>query len=176
VKIVLFDLGNTLMNEDEGILLPGATETLSSIQQMKDINNQPVILGLASNYGLSNNEVVIKRAQEKYYGDLEKLGIDSFFKPLNQKVTLSIEVGVEKPKKEFFSAAVNKVSDSLSFDNVIFITENKEHVDAVRQFSPAAMNAIHFKGPGQHNGEIEKLKDLIPLIKEFTLSHFNIKG
>jgi FMN phosphatase YigB (HAD superfamily) len=176
VKIVLFDLGNTLMNEDEDILLPGATETLSSIQQMKDTNNQPVILGLASNYGLSNNEEVIKRAQEKYYWDLEKLGIVSFFEPLNQKVTLSIEVGVEKPKEEFFRAAVDKVSVSLSFDNVIFITENKEHVDAVRQFRPAAMNAIHFKGPGQHNGEIEKLKDLIPLIKEFTLSHFNIKG
>jgi hypothetical protein len=29
MKIALFDLGNTLMNEDEGILLPGATETLS---------------------------------------------------------------------------------------------------------------------------------------------------
>ena len=89
MKIVLFDLGNTLMNEDEDILLPGATETLSSIQQMKDINNQPVILGLASNFGLSNNEDVIKRAQEKYYRDIKKLGIDSFFEPLNQKVTLS---------------------------------------------------------------------------------------
>ena len=66
------------MNEDEDILLPGATETLSSIQQMKDINNQPVILGLASNFGLSNNEDVIKRAQEKYYR-MSKSWVYTFF-------------------------------------------------------------------------------------------------
>ncbi len=176
MKIVLFDLGNTLMNEDENTLLPEATETLSSIQQMRDINNQPVILGLASNYGLSSDPEVIKRAREEYYGDLKNLGIQSFFEPLNQRVTLSIEVGVEKPKEEFFRAAVDRVSNGLSFDNVIFVTENKNHIDAVRQFSPVALNAIHFKGPGQQNGEIGKLKDLIPKIKEFTLPHFNNKG
>jgi FMN phosphatase YigB (HAD superfamily) len=180
VKIVLFDLGDTLEHEDpvthEDTLLPGAIETLSSIKDMKDSNNQPVILGLASDFGLPRdpgNQNDIKEKQEKYYRIIKKLGIDSFFVPFNERVTLSIEVGIEKPKEEFFRAAVNKVSNGLSFDNVIFITENKEHVDAVCQFSPAAMNAIHFKGLGQH---VEKLTDLIPKIEEFTMSHSDIQG
>ncbi|HXT84700.1 MAG TPA: hypothetical protein VN704_10305, partial [Verrucomicrobiae bacterium] len=146
--------------------LPGATETLSSIQQMKNINNQPVILGLGSDNGLSPNEEVKKRAQEKYYEDLKNLGIRKFFEPVDKRVTLSIEIGVEKPKEAFFRAAVDKVSNRLSFDNVIFITENKEHVDVVRHFSPAAMNVIHFKGPGQQDGDVENLIDLIPKIKK----------
>ena len=117
------------MNERKGTLLSGAIETLSSIQQMKDINNQPVILGLASNYGLSNNPEVIKTKQEEYYREIKNLGIYSFFVPVNERVTLSIEVGVEKPKEEFFRFSVDRVSKGLSFDDVIFITEQKEHVD-----------------------------------------------
>lgn len=182
VKIVLFDLGDTLEHKDhlthEDTLLPGAIETLSSIKQMRDSNNQPVILGLVSDYGLPRdpgNQNDIKEKQDKYYGIIENLGIHSFFSPVNERVTLSIEVGVEKPKEEIFRAAVDKVSKDLSFDNVVFITEKKEHVDAVRQFRPA-MHAIHFKGPGQQNGDVEKLKDLIPKIEGFTLSHSDIKG
>ena len=38
MKIILFDLGQTL--EDQEVLLPGALETLSGIKNMYDPNNK----------------------------------------------------------------------------------------------------------------------------------------
>ena len=174
MKIVLFDLGETLEHEDT--LLPGAIETLSSIQNMEDSTSQPVILGLVSDFGLPQNpgdQNEIKAKQEEYHEIIENLGIRPFFEPVNERVTLSIEVNAFKPEEKIFRDAVDKVSEGLSFENVIFITENREHVDAVRVFG---MNAIHFKGPGQQNADVEKLTDLIPKIEEFALSHSDING
>jgi FMN phosphatase YigB (HAD superfamily) len=180
MKIVLFDLGDTLEQEDpnthKDTLLPGAIETLSSIKQMRDSNNQPVILGLVSDFGLAQNpgdQNEIKAKQEEYYGIIKNLGIRSFFEPVSERITLSIEVNAFKPDEKIFRAAVNRVSNGLSFDNVIFITEKREHVDAVRRYG---MNAIHFRGPGQQSGDVEKLTDLIPKIEEFAMSHSNLQG
>lgn len=173
MKIVLFDLGDTLEHKDT--LLPGATETLSSIQNMKDSSDQPFVLGLVSDFGLPQNtgdQNEIKIAQEKYYEIIEKLGIRRFFEPVGDRVTLSIEVGIEKADQKIFRKAVDKLSNGLSFGNVIFVTEKKEHIDAVRGFG---MNAIHFKGPGQQNADVEKLTDLIPKIEEFALFHSDIE-
>jgi hypothetical protein len=46
----------------------------------------------------------------------------------------------------------------------MFITERKPHVLAARVLK---MEAVHFQGPGEISGDVEKLTDLIPLIKAF---------
>lgn len=38
------------------------------------------------------------------------------------------------------------------------------------------MNAIHFKGPGQQDGDVENLIDLIPLIEKIILSSCDTKN
>lgn len=60
-----------------------------------------------------------------YYSLLEKLGIDNFFKPFSEKVTLSNEINVTKPDEGIFRAAIDKIENNLPFRNVFFITEDK---------------------------------------------------
>ncbi len=134
-SVILFDLGETL--EHNNSLREDSLTTLEKIKDMKDINNEPLILGLASDYNLPNDwgppplEEQIKRSKEDYFSRLENLGIRHFFEPVEQNVILSTEVGNTKDQdiQKFFQTIVNKI-DNTSFNQIIFITENIGHIRA----------------------------------------------
>ncbi|MBI4780973.1 MAG: hypothetical protein HY785_06575 [Oscillatoriophycideae cyanobacterium NC_groundwater_1537_Pr4_S-0.65um_50_18] len=173
MKIILFDLGKTL--EDRGVLLPGASETLQAIQVMQDAGGEAVAMALVSDFNMPDRPEQIPAIRQQYYDILDSLGIRSFFEPVNERVTLSTEVGVLKPDEKIFRAVVEKIDGDLSFQSVIFITENLAHVEAARALG---MTAVHFKGPGQTTGDIDRLVDLIAIVQAFlrdsTLKSENI--
>jgi FMN phosphatase YigB (HAD superfamily) len=162
MKAVLFDLGNTL--EKEGGLLPGATETLRAIQIMQDRSGQAPALALISDFIMPDSPDQISIIQQQYYEILDQLGIRGFFEPVSKMVTLSTEVGVSKPHKKIFEAALRKIDERLGLQDAVFITEDKIHITKARQLG---MKAIHFKGPGQTTGDADRLLDLIPIVKKF---------
>lgn len=164
--VILFDLGQTLENNDE--LLPGAKDTLSSIKELHDSNGNHPILSLISNWDKFDEEgsrlIDVKPIQIECYQLIEKLGISQFFQPYYKHITLSTEVGVRKPDKKIFRFAIDSIEKDLPFENVLFITENPIHINAARQLN---IRAIHYKGPGQNTGEVNNLLDLIPLVQSF---------
>src|SRR5438067_1832953 len=160
MKIILFDLGNTLENTDQGGLLPGASETLEAIQALRDAGGKAPILALVSDFGeIPATAAQIEASRQEYFQILRDLGILRFFEPVTKRVTLSTEVGAEKPSRKIFKAVINKIGGGLRFQDVMFITERKSHVDAARALG---MKAIHFKGPGEISGDVTRLLDLIP--------------
>jgi FMN phosphatase YigB (HAD superfamily) len=160
MKIILFDLGDTLeyIHQNKDVLMPGAKELLSAVQDMRDHNGDAPALALVSDFDES---------AEEYYTLLQNLGIDTFFKPLKERVTLSKEVGVTKPNQKIFRAAIDKIYKDLSYQNVIFITENKEHTSAARKLG---MMTIRLKRAGEQDGEVNSLFEMIPLIHLFVLT------
>jgi FMN phosphatase YigB (HAD superfamily) len=162
MKVVLFDLGKTL--EDRDVLLPGARETLQAIQAMRDSDGEAAILALVSDFYMPDNPEQIPLIQQRYYELLDKLGIRSFFEPVADKVTLSTEVGVSKPDEKIFRAVIEKIDEGLGFRDVLFVTENQEHVLEARLLG---IRGVHFKGPGQNSGEVDRLVELVPLIRKF---------
>ena len=105
MKIILFDLGNTLENtQNKHILMDGALDLLEAIQDMRDPNGDTPVIALVSDFDNSPAE---------YYNILEDLGLSSFFNPYTKKVTLSIEVGVKKPDEKIFRTAINKIQKDL---------------------------------------------------------------
>jgi FMN phosphatase YigB (HAD superfamily) len=162
MKMILFDLGQTL--EDRDVLLPGARKTLQAIQAMRDSSGEAVVMALVSDFDMPDRPEQIPVIRQQYYDILESLGIRSFFEPVSERVTLSTEVGVLKPDEKIFRAVVEKIDEDLSFQCVVFITENLEHVEATCDLG---MTAIHFKGPGQTSGDVDQLVDLIPIIQSF---------
>jgi FMN phosphatase YigB (HAD superfamily) len=79
-------------------------------------------------------------------------------------VTLSSEVGVFKPDEKIFRTVIEKLDEDLHFGDVVFITENRGHVIEARRLG---MGAIHFRGPGQNTGDVDRLVDVIPLVQTF---------
>lgn len=162
MKMVLFDLGDTL--EAHGVLLPGARETLEAIAAMRDGQAQPVALALVSDFYMPTRSEEIPALRQRYLDLLDILGIRAFFEPVEQRVTLSTEVGVFKPDRRIFEAVIEKTGSELTWSDIIFITENREHVEAARRLG---MRAVHFGGPRQLGGEVQDLRDLTRLVEEF---------
>src|SRR5215211_3072990 len=104
MRLILFDLGNTLESNDE--LLPGASELLSAIESMK--SSTEVQMGLISDFDKFEQGlrlIDVKPLQLEYYNIIDKLGISSYFEPLYKHITLSTEIGIRKPDQKIFQAA-----------------------------------------------------------------------
>lgn len=162
MKVVLFDLGDTLEHQDQ--LLPGALETLQSIQALQDQNGTPAALALVSDFEFPPPVPPLAAIQQAYYDILDQLGIRGFFEPVATHVTLSPEVGAQKPDRAIFQAALDRLSPGLAFSQALFVTEKLEHVRAARDLG---MVAVHFQGPGQARGDITVLPELVPLVEQF---------
>jgi hypothetical protein len=162
VKLVLFDLGDTL--ESGGVLLPGAVEMLEAIAALRTDGHPAAVLGLVSDFRMPATPADVAGIQQEYYSLLEDLGIRQFFEPVAERVTLSTEVGVFKPDAAVFRAAASKAGPGVELGDVFFVTENRNHVLAARGLG---LVAVHVRGPGQPHGEIETLAGVVPLVQAF---------
>jgi len=165
MKVILFDLGNTLEDTQQGVLVEGALETLQTIQGLKAGDGSSPVLALISDFGeIPATPAQIQASLDEYLEILNTLGIRQFFEPVAKRITLSTQAGAVKPSKVLFRKAINKISNQLPFEHVMFITERKAHILAARTLG---MEAIHFKGPGETSGDVTKLMDLIPRVRNF---------
>ena len=162
VKLVLFDLGDTL--ESDGVLLPGAVETLEAIASLRADGQPAPVLGLVSDFHMPAEPSEVGDIQQQYYSLLDDLGIRPFFEPVAERVTLSTEVGVFKPDEAVFRAAASKAGPAVEFADVLVVTENRGHVLAARSLG---LVAVHVRGPGQPHGEVDTLPEVIPLVQAF---------
>ena len=166
MKVILFDLGNTLEDQNQNELLPGALETLRALEAVTDSEGQSPVQALISDFGeIPATPEQIRASEQEYEAILEDLGFTHFFTPTRERVTLSAQVGAFKPDKKIFEAPIAKIDMALILKNALFITERKPHVAAARALG---MQAVHFKGPGEVTGDIEQLVDLIPIVQEFV--------
>lgn len=101
MKIILFDLGNTLEYKNKP--LPDAKEALQLIKSMKDFEGSPPLVGLISDFHIPSNQEQLKSYLKEYKELLEKLGFNTFFEPFEKMVTLSTEVGVRKLDKKYLN-------------------------------------------------------------------------
>src|SRR5262245_5783360 len=139
MRAVLFDLGNTLVDDNE-VPLPGALELLEAVRDLRDPEGHPVLSGLVSNWTDPGTPAEVEAARQEYYQILRSTGIDIFFEPLRERVTLSTEAGVAKPDAAIFRLALDRLEPGLHFHHAIFVTENAEHVSAARLLG---MMALH---------------------------------
>jgi FMN phosphatase YigB (HAD superfamily) len=165
VKLVLFDLGDTLEHDDEP--LPGARHTLEALLALRDEAGQPAVrLGLVSDFLEPSSPDEIPAIRRQYFAILDVVGIRDLFEPVEEHVTLSTEVGVRKPDEAIFRAAVEQ--GGVGFSDTVFITENRAHVLAARQLGLAA---VHLKGPGQAGGDVVSLPELVPIVRDLVSPH-----
>jgi FMN phosphatase YigB (HAD superfamily) len=119
MKIILFDLGKTLADQNihnQDVLLPGALKTLQAIQAMRDSSGEAVVMALVSDFDMPDSPEQIPVIQQQYYDILDSLGIRSFFESVSERVTLSTEVGVLKPDKKSFELWLKRSTKSLVFN------------------------------------------------------------
>ena len=173
MKVILFDLGDTLVERfgTSYRLIEGAMDLLKDINSMNNANNEKIVMGIVTDthdpneLPLSENHKLIKK--NLVLQILERTNIKEYFEPTDTRLTLSSDIGFTKSQnlKEFVNNAINKISNNISIDDIIFVTELVDHIIAAKSLG---IKTFHYN-PQIHSSNdddtINKLVDLIPKIQ-----------
>ena len=165
MRYVFFDLGDTLETND--VLRPGARQMLVDVRALRDTRGEPPKLGLISDFLEAATPAEIPVIEAQYRQLLVDLNIEEFFRPFEQAVTLSTRVGVFKPDRRIFRAALDKFDLQARFQDAIFVTETRAHVLAARELG---MHALQLRAPNGTGGDVPDLPSLVPRIKRLLRS------
>jgi FMN phosphatase YigB (HAD superfamily) len=131
VRVLLFDLGNTLIDESH-LLYPHVHEALETLQGFETQAQEPLLLGLVSDYPMPTREKTAQDLFQEYLTILKQSDIARFFEPFEQHITLSTQAGVTKPDRRIFELSIEHLGLTAPFAECLFITENSQHIEACR--------------------------------------------
>jgi hypothetical protein len=131
IRIVLFDLGDTLINSEEQPF-PYVFEALEAISGFETESLQPIALGLVSDFFMPTPQKSETKLFQEYVELLKNLNLKKYFEPVKKHVTLSTQAGVNKPHHRIFELAITKLEADASLQDSLFITENSEHIAACK--------------------------------------------
>ena len=150
IRVVMFDLGGTLLN-GQGQPFAGLVPALQAIMAMHAGNGKPLATCLVSDFTPVQPPLTaakIKPVFEQYLAILAAAGLRDVFEPVAKRVTLSTHAGVAKPAQAVFSKALQRLGSSAPLTACLLITEDTDHVAAVR--AKLGMRALLFRPPGAH--------------------------
>ena len=145
IHILMFDLGNTLLREADRTPFPGAVDALRSLARLTADDGSAVELCLASNFPAHLPVPADQQAESftQFLAILSAAGLLDPFRPAERRVTTSGLVGVAKPERAFFTAALARLGRPADLTSVLFVTEDAAHVARAREFG---MTALRFGG------------------------------
>ena len=139
IRVVMFDLGGTLVAQDPPKVLPGVPDALAAIGKLVTPAGDPVVTCLVSDFHPTEDEFA---AAFKQYVDLLKgLKLKKDYEPVARRVTLSGHTAAWKPDRRVFEAALARLGVAAAWGECLLITEDAEHVAAARGIG---MQALQF--------------------------------
>jgi FMN phosphatase YigB (HAD superfamily) len=140
ISTLLLDLGDTL--ESNGKPLPGALEALETLAKGAPPVGHPLRLALVSDYMEAKPPTPenVEGLFREYVALVETMGLLDFFRPVEERITLSTHAGKRKPHAEIFELALHRLGPpEMRFQDCLFITENADHVAACRRLGMKAL-------------------------------------
>ncbi len=134
IRALLLDLGGTLIDPNNHVF-PGVRNTLTQLKTFEIQDHQPLPMCLVSDFTMPHPRTpqAIEVAFADYLHILDQTGLREFFEPVDKHVTLSTQVGKNKPAAEVFEAALARLGIAAPLTDTLFITEDAAHVAACRQ-------------------------------------------
>jgi FMN phosphatase YigB (HAD superfamily) len=127
IKVVMFDLGQTLIDDVQQRPFPHVIEALRTIAKA---NSAPKTC-LVSDFKM---DLKPARAMKEYLAILDAAGLRKFFEPVQKRVTLSNHAAALKPSRKIFKKALERLGlPATPFKHCCFITENAAHIKAARE-------------------------------------------
>jgi hypothetical protein len=145
IRVVMFDLGNTLLRESDRTLFPHVLPALHSIEGFVTEDGQPLERCIGSNFPaqVPVPPQEVEQAFQQFVGILEKVGLAALFQPAARRVTISAQVGVAKPNRAFFEGALVRLGLAPNLDTCLFVTEEEDHI---RRAAALGMQTLRFGG------------------------------
>jgi FMN phosphatase YigB (HAD superfamily) len=138
IRVLMLDLGGTLIREDTLEVFPHVREALEQLNGMKTARGQPLAICLVSNFLPTPEQV--EAIFRQYLDNLDEQ-LRPFFKPVERRVTLSTHTLVRKPDRRVFETALQRLQVEAALKECLFITEEADHIAACRGLG---MQALQF--------------------------------
>lgn len=148
IKVLMFDLGATLIDADRRPF-PHVRDALAALRDFQTSDAEPLQSCLVSDYTMISPPLTPAKVQplfQEYLDILAATGLREFFEPVEERVTLSTQAGVNKPDRRIFELALQRVHSTASLKECLFITEDAEHIRRARQ--DLKMATLQFRAPG----------------------------
>ncbi len=147
IKAVLFDVGDTLIRQ--GAAIENAAGALNVVSGFQTASGDPLQMGIVSDFkpvSPPRTDFKLAQLEEEFCDILKAAGLAEFFEPFDKKVTTSTRAGVNKPDRQIFELAVNRLGIEATLAECLFVTENISHLLAC---SGLGMNVVRYgSGPG----------------------------
>lgn len=156
-KVLMIDLGGTLItNSNSPQLIPGVKPALTALRQLPTPSGQPLVLCLVSDFKMPTapaTPTTIEPLFKEYLAILNApaIKLKQSFEPVNQCITLSTHVGVNKPDCRVFQMALLRLGATAQFSECVLITEDAGHIAAAKamglqtmRFGPVGAAGIDF--------------------------------
>ena len=144
LRILMFDVGNTLIRETDLSLFPHLLVALDALHGFTISDGRPLASCLVSNFP-KELPVAPQDLPEVFHQFLSMLPAELVerFNPVDQRVTLSAHAGVSKPDPKVFTTAIGRLGLSAGLDSCLLITEEHKHIVRARQLG---MSTLQFGG------------------------------
>lgn len=157
IRVMLLDLGETLVHND--VLFPHVREALTALRSFKTPNGEPLAMCLVSDFQMPTPPVTQEKVFaifQEYVAILDRLGLISFFEPVDRFVTLSTHAGIFKPAPHIFEVALQRARIHTQFDQCLFVTENAAHTSVCRAMG---MQTLRFAAPSTPGADYADFTD-----------------
>ena len=134
VAVVMFDFGGTLVDADERPF-PNVAAALDAVARLVTHAGTPLRSCLVSDFLPAEppSPANIQARFAEYLAILAASGLRRYFEPVEKRVTLSTHAGVRKPDRRVFATALRRLGARVALARCLLITEDAEHVAAVRR-------------------------------------------
>lgn len=130
VRVVMIDLGGTLVGGSPLKVLSGVPEALAAIGGLVTPADEPVAVCLVSDFRPTPEE--IEDAFAEYLQRLDDFGLRDHFEPVARRVTISAHTAAWKPDRLVFETALRRLGVPAQLGECLLITEDAGHVAAAR--------------------------------------------
>ena len=147
IRVVIFDLGDTLVENSKPF--PHVVEALDALGRMRladGASPKRLTLLLVSDFTMVDPPVTKVKTTalvKEYLALLEGFGLRRFFTPVSKRITLSTQVGVFKPDRRIYEAALERSATRATLNECLAITENGAHLAACRDLGMATLHFGH---------------------------------
>jgi hypothetical protein len=143
-RILMLDVGNTLIREADGTLFPHVLPALETIRAFTTPSGEVLGRCLVSNYP-RDLPVPAEQLPQVFQSFLNLLPpqLAALFEPADRLITLSAYAGAAKPDRRVFEKAVERLGARAGLSECLFITEEADHIAACRRLG---MQTLQFGG------------------------------
>jgi FMN phosphatase YigB (HAD superfamily) len=174
--VVLFDLGNTLVKSSPNgyKLIPNSLRTVQDIGILTDHRGDHIIRALVIDSHTKEEKPFLDTIRENrknmIIDILNRTGLQDEFNPLDIHMTLSSEIGFTKSEdlERFINIALKKTNIETELENVILVTEEKDHVTKAKSLGLKTIHLTEKEDQQLLEDEINNISKLTSKIIEIV--------